>query len=151
MNKNRVVQLLEDLVTAVKEQPVEAAGKTSSVRFTVLNDGWVLDLKTGLEWGPTSSKRLNFEEAQKYCASLSARLPTVKELYGLVDIDKYDPAIDKEIFKDTESEWYWTSSKYKPDSSYAWCVGFYNGRVFDCRNDSIGNILPVRDSRAMTF
>lgn len=52
------------------------------------------------------------------------RLPTIQELLTLVNYDKYNPACDLE---DTESYYYWSSSSYVSDSSFAWRVDFGGG------------------------
>ena len=44
----------------------------------------------------------------------------------LADRTKYNPAINSNYF-DESSEWYWSSTVYKNDSSQAWIVGFSNG------------------------
>src|SRR6185503_10252988 len=118
----------EDLLKFAK---AELSKKPANSRFRPLNDGWVLDLALNLEWGPTSKSEMDHEAAHKYCADLGGRLPSVKELFSLVDHEKYDPAIDKDIFPDTKSAWYWTATPYKASSGYAWCVRFYDGIVDD--------------------
>lgn len=142
----KVIGLLEQVVAELKKVP--AAGRViKSTRFAVVHDNWILDRSTGLEWGPTSKEQMNLEQAAAYCADQGGRLPTVKELFSLVDHDKYDPAIDKEIFSDTKSNWYWTATPYKGDSSYAWCVGFYDGGVSNDREDDTNYVRPVRASQ----
>ena len=100
------------------------------IRFRKLSDGWVLDKALGIEWGPSSDKRMTFDEAQKYAAEKGCRLPTVKELRSLVDYDRHEPAIDSAFFPDTKTDdWYWTGTTTSWNSVAAWCVNFYGGRV----------------------
>ena len=54
------------------------------------------------------------------------RLPNVNELSSLVNFKKHDPATD---FPDMPSKWFWSSSLYAGDSSYAWYVDFKSGYV----------------------
>lgn len=105
-----------------KKQKVEA-------RFQILKDGWIKDNQTGLEWGPSSKESLNFKDAEKYCKENGGRLPTRVELESIQDLTKYNPCIDKDIFKDTFSSWYWSSTKCAWNSSVSWCVSFYDGLV----------------------
>jgi len=149
MNKNKVVELLEKVVLAIKEEPEakKAQAPLNSSRFSLLDDGWILDRRLELEWGPTASKQMNLEEAKKHCASLGARLPEMHELHSLVDYKTYDPAIDKEAFKDTKSGWYWTATPYAPDADFAWCVSFRYGRVDGSREGYTLYVRPVRASQ----
>jgi hypothetical protein len=45
----------------------------------------------------------------KLCGKTNWRLPTVKELQTLVDMDFFNPTIDKKFFPNTLSSGYWTS------------------------------------------
>ena len=114
-------------------------------RFQKLEDGWVRDKLCGVEWGPSSDKYLTFKQAQAYCKKLGGRLPDVEELASLVDRTKYDPAIDKDIFLDTKSSYYWTGTQHARWSDSAWCVVFVNGHV---SNDGKGYDVYVRTVRA---
>ena len=54
------------------------------------------------------------------------RLPNLKELESLVDIEKSNPAIDPSAFPNTMSDYYWssTSTSQTISLSSAWLVGF---------------------------
>jgi len=73
----------------------------------------ILDRATGLVWqdsNDTNSSKKTWQEAKAYCATLENgnwRLPTRKELAGLVRYDYYNSSIDK-LFKHTKSDYYWT-------------------------------------------
>lgn len=96
----------------------------------------VKDNYTGLIWqkGKSSSK-MKWSDTKGYCQNLSLdgykdwRVPTYRELYYLADRTKYAPAIDSNYF-DESSEWYWSSTVYKNNSSRAWIVLFRNGNDF---------------------
>ncbi len=116
----------------VKEQVRESKlmnELTNPNRFKVMDDGWIQDTATGLEWGPSSEKEMTLKAAEKYCAKLGGRLPDVHELHSLVDFTKESPAINTEIFKDTKSAWYWTRTRTAWNKDAAWCVGFSLGSV----------------------
>jgi hypothetical protein len=76
------------------------------------SDGTVLDSRTGLMWeqktddGGVRDKdnTYTWKDALAYCENLTLgghddwRLPTIKELSSLVDLSRYNPAIDP-VFK----------------------------------------------------
>lgn len=143
------LQLL-DPTYLTKGQNMESKTTTkeeTEARFEVLEDGWIRDRQLGLDWGPSSEKRLDFEDAEKYCADKGGRLPTLRELHSLVDYEKYDPSIDKEVFKDQESSWYWTGTPVADGPDYAWIVNFRYGIVhYDHRGNS-NCVRPCRPSQ----
>ncbi len=113
-------------------------------RFKRRSDGWIVDTELDLEWGPSSQNSMVFSEAEKYCTSLGGRLPTVDELFSLVDRTKHDPCTNKQVFKDVKNEYYWTSEKTSWNSDARWVVGFCSGSVF-CYSESYGYyVRPVR-------
>ncbi|MBI4654572.1 MAG: DUF1566 domain-containing protein [Nitrospirae bacterium] len=76
---------------------------------------------------------------QNVCSSLAVgghsdwRLPTKKELMSIVDysISYPGPTINTTYFPNTKSFYYWSSTTYAGDPSYAWSVGFGEGGVYD--------------------
>ena len=112
-------------------------------------DGTVTDLTTGLMWqqeAPTNE--MYWEGAIEYCENLDLaghkdwRLPTVKELFSLINLDKYDPAINTDYFPDTKSSYYWSSTTNANYTGNAWHVGFYYGYV-NYRNKSVAYSVRV--------
>ena len=67
--------------------------------------------------------------AAGWCGAKDWRMPTSKELYGLVDlsIPYPGPTIDAAYFPDAESDWHWSGSPFAYYSDYAWFVSFYSG------------------------
>ena len=57
------------------------------------------------------------------------RLPTPKELLGLVDDAHVAPAIDPDFFPNTRSARYWSGKPFLDDPSNAWLVFFLNGSM----------------------
>ena len=144
----KVIGLLEQVVAELKKTPAPAP-VVKSTRFSILNDGWILDRVMGLEWGQTSKVEMNHEAALKHCAELGGRLPTLKELQSLVDYTRHEPAIDNEVFKDTRCSWYWTSTPCAWNAGFAWCVGFGNGSVGHDHKDGVSYVRPVRASQCV--
>ena len=69
------------------------------------------------------------DTATTYCATLALdgggwRLPTRKELVGLVDYGRYTPAIDP-LFENVANSFLWSSTTRADDSSSGWFVYFY--------------------------
>ena len=96
--------------------------------------GIITDVETGLVWQKDHAGPMSWQEAIDYAHKLSLagyndwRLPTVGELFALIDLSKCNPATD---FPEMPSEWFWSSSSYAPFSAYAWYVNFNYGYVFD--------------------
>ncbi|MBK7001585.1 MAG: DUF1566 domain-containing protein [Rhodoferax sp.] len=64
------------------------------------------------------------------CGTKDWRLPSVKELQGIVDFGRSNPTIDPTYFPNTPTDsYYWTSSPYSDGSSSAWYVHFLYGEV----------------------
>ena len=120
-------------------------------RFIDNGDNTVTDSKTNLVWmKEDDGKERTWKDAVTYCEQNEAklpgegwRLPTVEELFTLVDFTRHSPAIDP-VFSNTKSSWYWTSSPHASYSGYAWYVSFYNGYV---NWDSAGYEYYVRPVR----
>ncbi|SFV71356.1 Chitinase [hydrothermal vent metagenome] len=91
----------------------------------------ILDRTTALLWQnspDTNGSKMLWEEAKNYCASLSGswRLPSRKELAGLLRYDNVNPAISK-IFTHTANDYYWTINTSTRDNDFAWAVSFSEG------------------------
>jgi hypothetical protein len=61
------------------------------------------------------------------CGASDWRMPKVKELEGIADIGRANPAIDPTYFPNTQSSYFWSGSPYAYSSGYAWFVDFYFG------------------------
>jgi hypothetical protein len=106
------------------------------------------DMTTGLIWQDGSDVvSKTWEEAVAYCDELEFagysdwRLPSFDELNSIVDIGRYDPAIDTNFFKNTKNSYYWTSTMYAVNSNDAWGIAFSNGYYY---NDTKSNSRYVR-------
>jgi len=100
--------------------------------------GIVTDNNTKLQWqdnyGLASNgiEKASWLGAINYCKNLKLdgggwKLPNRNELLSIVDYKKYDPSIDKYVFKKTVSDDYWTSTTHAYRPSGAWIVNFYDG------------------------
>lgn len=114
---------------------METATKITA-RFTDNGDNTIIDSKTNLVWMKEDDGiERNWEDAKKYCEKNEAklpgtgwRLPTIEELFSIIDFSRHHPAIDP-VFTKTKSDYYWSSTPYANFSGYAWVVYFSFGGV----------------------
>ncbi len=87
------------------------------------------DPKTGLIWEKFGSKKeMPWEEAFKYAEKLGDgwRLPTVQELFSLIDFIKGNPACK---ITNTYPSSYWSSTIFMGNIKCAWYVNFNYGHM----------------------
>jgi len=122
----------------------------SSANLVINNDGTVTDTTTGLMWQQATGNNgvaMTWKAALAYCENLSLadytdwRLPNIKELSSLVDLSRYNPAIDPKF---SESSDYWSSSTHTPYTNYAWYGYFYYGYDTDNFKSSSYYVRCVR-------
>jgi hypothetical protein len=131
----------------------------SAGRFVVGEDGLtVTDTQTGLTWSRKDIREgdVDFTEAESAVTELNAqnfaghsdwRLPTVHELFALVDVTRTGPAIDVEAFPTCARDWYWTGTPYAwSPSACAWAVGFYRGGAGNSHRGYFCRVRAVRGS-----
>lgn len=95
------------------------------MRFEQTADGW-LDTQTGLVW-----KRFDEPNSYTYEEALALqddtwRLPTINELFNIVDVSKYKPATTMPGIECAE---YWSSSIFANDNDRSWYVDFIFGNA----------------------
>jgi len=74
------------------------------------------------------------------CGASDWRMPTPRELQGIVDHARFGPAIEIGYFPNTPSEIFWSSLSSSSGSRYRWGVSFYDGRVdgwFDSNRERV--------------
>jgi len=109
-------------------------------------DGTVTDTNNNLTWqkcadglsgaacGSGSITGITWQGALQYCKTLSFtgrawRLPSINELYSLVDVTQQNSSINATYFPGTGATSYWSSSSYSPATS-AWVVRFDFGGIY---------------------
>ena len=109
----------------------------------VKSENVVIDIKKNLMWQDNIDNiqyTSNWTLAKEYCSSLTLngytdwKLPTIKELQQIVDINKAKPAVNDQ-FKFTEPSSYWSNSQDLTNKNYAWYVGFKTGATFKDSKD----------------
>jgi len=115
-------------------------------------NGIVTNMTEGLMWQKeTPTVQMTWEEAFNYCENLNIncftgwRLPTIQELLSLVDYSTHNPAINLNYFPDTVSSFYWSSTTYASNTSYAWGVNFNDGYGFYSNKLNSYYVRAVRD------
>lgn len=108
-----------------------------SVSLSLASDVWT-DSKTGLTWqdnNASKTTKLVWEEAKNYCTNLNLageenwRLPNIKELQSIVNVNSYNPAIKKGFKHVNTLDNYWSSSSFVSHDEGAWIVYFKNGNI----------------------
>ena len=118
--------------------------KKFKIDDSVPEEKTVIDENFGLEWQQTiSTENKSWEDAVKYCEDSiygghdDWRLPTIKELFSIVDHGKNDFAIDTTFFPDTPIKKYdrlWSSSSAAVDSKLQWLISYYSlGQASYCQ------------------
>lgn len=118
---------------------------TPSSDFTVHNNGTVTHNATGLMWMRCSigqtwqgerctgvASKFTWQQAltqdgTNYAGYSDWRLPNKNELASIVELRCYNTSINGDIFPDTPSSWFWSSSPSYHTSNFAWYVHFYYG------------------------
>lgn len=113
---------VKDNVTGLIWEGKEASGtRAGSNTYTNWGDGRAGD----------ASAYVAAVNAQALCGYTDWRLPAVDELQGVVDYSKQNswPKINTDVFVNTRSEGYWTSSLHAGGINAAWGVNFGSGYV----------------------
>lgn len=123
---------------------------TQSEQFLDNGDGTVTDAKTGLMWMQCSLGQVfrdggcsggasiyTWQQALRAAQTLNLaggwagyvdwRVPNIKELGSLVEAQCYSPAIDLDLFPDTPSGTYWSSTPDSRDGRVARAINFVDG------------------------
>lgn len=122
---------------------------TPSTNFTVVGAGMIKDNSTGLVWarcayGQTwndstsacdgQSSEVAWQTALLYAndATLGGftdwRIPNTKELATIVEKMCVDPSVNSDMFSNTPSGNFWTSTTVFDDIGSAWAITFTTGR-----------------------
>lgn len=130
----------------------------AQARFSYSGDGSeVTDSQSGLTWrrcvegmawsgGACTGTPVTYslDQAMAHMKKQSGwRIPTVKELGGLVDLDRAKPSIDPVAFPGTPTQWHWTSTPFAAAAGGAWGVNFTNGSVDGSYRYSFGYVLRL--------
>jgi hypothetical protein len=127
----------------------------------------VTDTLTGLMWtkdanapgpvacGPATTKTWQGALDYAFCLNTSNylgysdwRVPTIRELGGLVDSSRASPALPfGHPFSTVHSGSYWSSTSYAAGTGSAWNVYMYSGYVFYSSRANYSYVWPVRSGQ----
>ena len=117
-----------------------------SGRMADNGDGTVTDTAAGLMWQQaidprkyTWQKALAYAEEAGTAGYYDWRLPNQNELKTLKDFTRYDPAA---------AGWYWSSTTWAPDTSFAWGANLNSGADNGNRKGSYDYVRAVRGGQA---
>ncbi|MFE4889416.1 DUF1566 domain-containing protein [Streptomyces sp. NPDC056701] len=126
-------------------------------RFTFTTDEagnrlTVIDSTTGLEFTarPVTDEPVTHQGAIDACANCRIgghsdwALTDRQQLLSLVDLSRYNPAIDTDAFPEFPAGWFWTADLCAWSSASAWNVNFNNGNVNNNHRNNNGFALAVR-------
>ena len=107
--------------------PVPAAQELACTRDRQTGLVWLLDDALG-PWDDGAKRFAPSANEAARCGLRSGwRVPTRRELLGLVDLGRANPSIDTSGFPGARSDWYWTSDSYAASANAAWVVVFSSG------------------------
>ncbi|MFA7241626.1 MAG: DUF1566 domain-containing protein [Sulfuricellaceae bacterium] len=121
-----------------------AAPTTPTADFTDNGDGTATHNTTGLMWkrcsegqtwngGSCTGTAATYTWAQAvaltstFVGKSDWRLPTVRELQSIAEMEAFNPAINGTIFPNTPASYFWSASSYAGGSDSAWVVYFDYG------------------------
>ncbi len=113
-------------------------------RYSVQADGTVRDLQTSLIWQRCSqgqagsscsgtgsthtwAQALLLASNSSFAGQSDWRLPSSKELQTLPEYGCNNPSINLNVFLNTPSNWFWSSTTSAGGTSVAWCLNFGSG------------------------
>ena len=143
---------------------VDNISKTATRKHYLLNnDGTVSDTKTKLMWmqcslgqkwsngqclGKTRTITWNkaLQEANdfRFARYSNWRLPTIKELSRITELQCQQPAIDLKLFPHTPPVDYWTTTSFVNDEKLAWLVHFGFGENHTAKKSTSAVVRLVR-------
>lgn len=153
------------LLAQVCNPKIEAT--TPDERYKDNGDGSVTDRKTGLEWSRCSigqkwDSDTCIGDAQQLLWSIASlvatttehpaasnkwRLPELKELSELVELQCAQPAINLSIFPTTPAAAFWTATRFANKDGSFWQVQFILGETVPERGDYNAFVRLVRDPK----
>ncbi|MBL7975981.1 MAG: DUF1566 domain-containing protein, partial [Candidatus Kapabacteria bacterium] len=130
---------------------------TVQQHFVVLGDGTVYDSLTNLTWQTQpSASAMNWEEALSYAEKQNVagktdwRLPNIKELYSLHNLNAIAPAVDKSVFTNIGVTKLWSSTSLPNQTVQAWYWDTNTGLTTHVAKTSVYNVLCVRGGTEQT-
>ena len=115
-------------------------------RFKIVSPDEVLDTKTGFTWMRNlPDKPITWYKAmESYGGNYFWRMPTIQELFTLVDYTRLSPALpDWHPFMHLAS-FYWTSTEFADVTSYVWVLHIQSGSINQYERDNDFYVWPIK-------
>jgi len=120
--------------------------------YTDHHNGTVTDNNTGLMWQQNAEVTTRtWDAAGTYCTTLPLagysdwRLPSGRELIGIVNFGAANPAVDAASFPAADYlQRYWSSNPFSPVPAQAWTVDFASGYVANAEKSTGSYVRCVR-------
>lgn len=148
-NKVVVIPMPDDALVPFARIPTS---EPNSADYTSTN-GVTLDKTTGLEWQQEDSNTdYLFANANQYCSNLVLdaksdwRLPSIKELLSIVNLNESDPTVNQTVFPNTESAAYWSVTDFRLGAGQRWAINFFRGTKSTPTESSTMRARCVRSS-----
>ncbi len=112
------------------------------------DDGSIHDRDNNYTWAEAMDFGTTLN-AQNFGGYSDWRLPTIKELSGLIDSNKSSsPTINTDYCPNTLPAWHWSSTAYAAIASNSWCVSFNSSTVY--YKDVLNNhsVMAVRGEQS---
>lgn len=108
-----------------------------SMNFTDIGNGTIIHASTKLMWQKEGDHiERSWGDSLAYCESLNLaghdnwRLPNIKELASITDVNQDNPSINGSFFPNTDINGYWSSSTFADTSNNeAWSIWYSKGRT----------------------
>ncbi|MCF7987459.1 MAG: DUF1566 domain-containing protein [Methylovulum sp.] len=166
LTKPYLLLLLSLFIGSAFAAPIRQTTPTSD--FVDNHDGTVTHKITGLMWmrcamGQTwtgsvctgTATTYTYDAAKKlsydFAGNSDWRLPNIAELQTIVERGTINPAINSEVFDNTPTWAFWSSSPNVASASYAWDVDFFSGYVSNYYRSYVFAVRLVRASQSLVI
>ena len=111
--------------------------------FAISGGMTVIDNITGLMWQRADGGEMTSERALIYCDTLTLggytdwRLPSSRELFGILHHDRLNPALDTAIFTVTPAEYWWGSEVRADGVTRVWAANAGGGIGAHLRTETV--------------